>query len=122
MAFTANDLLLTEDEKTLLKKANENLGITDPLTKACTEAESMVTDRLTGYTLSADWKNRLIRAFAQFELYKNAGPVPDEVQKALDQAQRDLDDIREGKYPLLATSDTGSTQADYGSEDKIKPR
>ena len=115
-------LQLTTEKLTLLETANKNATITDPLTKSCNEAESMVNDRTTGYTISADWHNRLVRSIAQFELWKNAGPIPDEVQKSYDQAIADLNDIREGKYPLLANSNTGGRQGSWGSADKIKPR
>jgi|SRR5207302_6533169 len=120
--FAVKELQLTEEKLTLLETANKNLGITDPLTKACAEAESMVNDRTSGYTLTSDWHNRLVRAIAQYELYKNAGPLPDEVQKAYDQTLRELDDIRDGKYPLLAAADTGGAQGNWGSSDKVKPR
>lgn len=122
MAFTPDMLLLTQEKLGLLQTANTNAGISDPLTKACTEAESMVNDRTTGYQLTTDWHNRLVRAIAQFELWKNAGPIPDEVQKAYDQAIQDLGDIRDGKYPLLAKSDTGAGQAQSGSKTYIPPR
>ena|SRR6266480_3632587 len=122
MPFTPDMLLLTQEKLDLLETANSNAGITDPLAKACAEAESMVNDRTSGYTLTSDWHNRLVRAIAQYELYKNAGPLPDEVQKAYDTALRDLDDIRDGKYPLLAAADTGGAQGNWGGSQKINPR
>ena len=122
MAFTTSKLQLTDEKLTLLETANKNAANPTPLTTACAEAESMVNDRTSGYDISANWHDRMCRAIAQFELWKNAGPIPDEVQKAHDQALKDLDDIREGKYPLLAQSDTGGSQSSWGSADKIKPR
>src|SRR5207249_11753092 len=107
MGFTTSKLQLTDEKLALLETANKNTANPTPLTTACAEAESMVNDRTSGYNISADWHNRMCRAIAQFELWKHAGPIPDEVLKAYDQAIQDLDDIREGKYPLLAQSDTG---------------
>src|SRR5881396_577181 len=122
MAFTPDMLQLATEKLILLENANKNETVTDPLGKSCAEAESMVNDRTSGYGISADWHNRMVRAIAQFELWKNAGPIPPEVQKAYDQAIQDLNDIRDGKYPLLAQSDTGGSQARSGSNPKINPR
>ena len=110
-------------EKVLLEltDALANAGYTDPYPSACAEAAATVTRYTSAYSLAAADLQRLERALVLYDLYSHLGSVSDAVKDAYEKAMSELKDIRDGKFPGLASSDSsssGSTGA-WGSRTKL---
>src|SRR5919109_3360835 len=121
MAFVVADLLLTEEKLALLTAALANTGQADPLATAIAEAEATVTRYAAGFPLGEADRKTLVRRLALFNAYGLAGPVPDEIKKAADDAMSELRDIRDGKFARSTETDSGTGGGSYGSDTKIKP-
>lgn len=113
MALTKEQLLLPESELTQLTQALANAGYIEPFTTAGTEAEDVVATYTGAYTLGSGHAARLQRALIIHQLYSLIGAVSEAIQKAYDEAMKELRDIRDGKFPGL-TDANGSTDAQTG--------
>ena len=103
MPFTASDLLLPQSELSQITGALANSGEADPIARVLAECEQTVADYTARYQLTDARRLRLVRGLAPAELYRLAGStVPPQHQSAKDAAMRELQDIRDGKFPDLA--------------------
>jgi hypothetical protein len=121
MPLSREQLGLSEKVLLELRDALSNQGYLEPFTTATDEAAGVVTSYTSAYNLDAQHRNRLERALAVYDLYYKLGSIPEAVQKAYDEAMKELRDIRDGKFPGLASSDgdsAGSTGA-WGSRTKL---
>lgn len=110
MAFTVQDLLLTEERKTQLTSALANLGVVDPLGKVITEAAADVARYIRGYVVADDSQNGWIRVIALEKAYL-AGElgVPEDIASAAKAAREELAAIARGDRPNLPREDLGAT-------------
>ena len=121
MPLTRDQLGLPEKVLLELQDALANAGYVEPFTTAAAEAEAVVTSYTSAYTLAAAHLQRLQRPLVIFDLYSKLGTIPEAVQKAYDEAMKELRDIRDGKFPGLTDasgSSTSSTGA-WGSRTKL---
>jgi ATP phosphoribosyltransferase regulatory subunit HisZ len=122
MPYSDDILLLPETELASLTSALANLGYTDPVAKVITECDQVVTSYTASYALPQDWRDRLIRALAPAELYRLAGPVPDNHKDAADNALKELAAIRDGKFttlPPAVVTPVVTATGKWGSKPKI---
>lgn len=126
--FVAEDLMLGQETLNELTAACSNSGIADPCASAIQLGVSMVDDYTTKYALTDDRYKRLVRALAVYELYRLAGGgVPDAIEKANTAAMRELEGIRDGKFPDLARKGetagaVTATKAAWGSVPRVAMR
>lgn len=124
MALTAQNLLLPDAELRDIQLALANLGYEDPVSRAVSEAESVVDSYTRMYVLPAAWRERLVRPIAIHQLYQLLGRVPEAHQKAFEAAMQELRDIRDGKFADVldpnAPPRTGG--GSWGSEPQVSPR
>lgn len=126
--FTPEDLLLGTDVLDQLTSACANQSVSDPIGRAIATAVGMVDDYTTQYVLTDLRYERLVRALAVCELYRLAGGgVPDAIDQANKAAVRELEAIRDGKFPDLARvgESAGSVtgvKAQWGSQRPIPMR
>lgn len=121
MALTQDQLLLPDAELTALKTALSNAGYPDAIPTAAAEAEAVVTTYTSAFTLSSAHATRLQRPLVIHQLYTLIGAVSEAMQKAYDEAMKELREIRDGKFPGLedAGGSTTSSTGAWGSKTKI---
>lgn len=120
MSLSAEKLLLPDAELTQLKTALANAGYPDAIPTAVTEAEATVARYTGAYSLAEADKDRLGRPLVIHQLYTLIGAVSDAIQKAADDAMKELRDIRDGKFPGLDSADgSNSGEGGWGSKPKI---
>lgn len=126
MPFAASDLLLSDSEITQITDALENSGENDPITRVLAECEQVVADYTARYQLEENRRLRLVRGLAPAELYRLAsGTVPEHHEKARESTMRELEAIRDGKFPDLtpaATQPTPLHGGAWGSQKRIATR
>ena len=106
MNFTQSDLLMSDRELELLTAALASAGQPDPVGQVIGEEAARVGLIAGPYELPEPWLMRLTRALVLFTLYTRTGQaLPDQIKAAYDEAQKDLTDIREGKYQNLLRTD-----------------
>lgn len=122
--FTQDDLLLPPDELSQLHVALANLGAGDPLATAVREATETVAIYTSRYILDDSTWRRLMRPLAIWSLYSQTGQVSETQGKARDGAMKELEGIRDGKFPLPLQDpiSEGAPTGDWGSETKIATR
>jgi hypothetical protein len=123
--LTAEDLLLPTAELDALNAALTNSAATDPIEWAVSEAQQTVKDFTAHYLIPETRQKRLVRALAIHELYRLAGPIPENHAKAYDAAMAELRDIRDGKFTDLAASITTPSPrspGNWGSQTRLAMR
>jgi hypothetical protein len=126
--FTPEDLLLGSDVLDQLTSACANQSISDPIARAISTAVGMVDDYTTQYVLTDLRYERLVRALAVYEMYRLAGGgVPQGIEDANKAAVRELEAIRDGKFPDLArvgeaAGSVTSAKGKWGSQAAIPMR
>jgi uncharacterized membrane protein len=122
MAFTIQDLLLTEERKAQLVAALANLGVADPLAKVVAEAAADVARSTRGYLIDEAASNGWVRVLALEKAYLAAElNVPSDIIKAAIAARDELAAIAAGKRPNLPLANTGETapSGTWGGETRI---
>ena len=105
MAFTIDQLLLSDSRRTRLEQALTNVGMTDPLTALIAEAEEDVARWTGGYTLTDAAKAGWLRAIVLHKAYTAAAlGVPKELQSALDAAKAEMKTISDGKLMAVGSA------------------
>jgi hypothetical protein len=125
--FSEADLALTQDKLSQITRALANRGIADPVQIFVDDAVQMVSDYTAAYALAADRWRRLMRPIALCKIYQSIGELPDAVKKAYDDAVRELEEIRDGKFHNLTPADVplveiATQPASWGSQTKISMR
>ena len=124
MAFTKFDLLLDAAKMAQLTRALSNLNVADPLQYLCDEAGADVARRTAGYVLDALSLRNFNRSLALYRAYSNAGPVPPDVQKNYDAADKELEAIAKGERPNLPRKTDGAAAptGKWGSKTNVPGR
>lgn len=125
MAFTLQDLLLTEERKAQLVAALANLGVADPLGTVITEASADVARSTRGYLVDEAASNGWVRVMALEKAYLAAElNVPADIAKAALAAREELSAIAAGKRPNLPLAIGGETapSGTWGGETRIGVR
>lgn len=128
MSFSVTDLKLPADKIAQIEKALG--GNPADLTAAklqgiCDEAAADVARLSTGYVLDATSITNFIRAIALYRAYGYIGPVPKDVEKNYDAADKELTEISQGKRPNLpkvSTPAQNTISGGYGSNPNIPGR
>jgi hypothetical protein len=121
MPLTRDQFGLAEKVLLELQDALANAGFVEPFTTAAAEAAAVVASYTGAYSLATAHTQRLERALAIFDLYSKLGTIPEAVQKACDEALKELRDIRDGKFSSLqsSTGDTANSTGAWGSRTKL---
>lgn len=121
MPLTRDQFGLPEKVLLELRDALANAGFVEPFTTAAAEAAAVVASYTGAYALAAAHAQRLERALAIFDLYSKLGTIPEAVQKAYDEAMKELRDIRDGKFSGLesSTGDATNSTGNWGSKTRI---
>lgn len=121
MALTRDQFGLPEKVLIELQDGLANAGFVEPFTTAAEEAEAVVSSYTSAYTIAAAHSLRLQRALAVYDLYFKLGTIPESVQKAYDEAMKELRDIRDGKFSGLTDADGGTANSTgaWGSRTKL---
>ena len=95
-------------------------GQPDPVGQVIAEELARVDLIAGAYELPGPWLTRLTRALVIFQLYSRTGQaLPDQIKLNYDEAQKDLTDIREGKYQnflkVTGTMASSSNLPSFGS-------
>ncbi len=126
MPFTSSDLLLSDSELAQITDALENTGENDPIARVLAECEAVVADYTARFELTEARRLRLVRGLAPAELYRLAsGTVPEHHEKMREATMRELEGIRDGKFPDLApaqTQPTPAARAKWGSRTRLRSR
>ena len=129
MAFTVQDLLLSEERAAQLVAALANLGVDDPLQKVVDEAIADVSRYVAGYVISEAARAGWTRVLALHRAYLSAEmTVPEDIQTAFEAVIEELTAIAEGKRPNLplAPTDPGApvvtAAGDWGSQTRVSTR
>ncbi len=121
MIFTTADLLVSDADLAGLTSALSSQAQPDPIAPAIEEARAKVETICDPYDLPEAWLRKLIRALTLYEVYGRIGQqIPSHVKDGYVEAQKDLDDIREGKYSRLLK--TGETPAHAPNEPAVEER
>ncbi len=107
MDFQRSNLLISDAEQNSLTSALASAGQADPIATVITEQVARVTAMTAAYEVPEGWLRSLARALILYDLYSRLGPgkVPDNVKEAYAEAQKDLADLRQGKYRHLLIPD-----------------
>ncbi len=107
MDFQRSNLLISDAEQNSLTSALASAGQADPIATVITEQVARVTTMTAAYNVPESWLRSLARALILYDLYSRLGPgkVPDNVKEACAEAQKDLADLRQGKYRHLLIPD-----------------
>lgn len=124
MSFTADKLMLTDNRREQLTAALANTDLDDPLATCIAEAEADVARFTAGYTIDQSSLDGWIRALALWKAFVVAElGVPEDIQKAYDEAIAELKDIALGKRPNLPRTDdaedNNTSTGNWGSDTKI---
>lgn len=127
MTFLSTDLLVKQDELDGITAALANATITDPIASAIAQAQAQLEVYTGRYVVPDNWQKKLVRALALHDLYAQIGQIPPQRQAAYDAALKELEAIRDGKFPTLeeaepAPGTLSTADGSYGSETKFNPR
>ena len=127
MPFTESDLNLPQAEIDQIKAALVNTGIANAYTNTMTEQEAKVDEYTAAYTIGSDRKRRLWRPLVIHQLYVLIKMVSEDTRKAYEDAMKELEGIRDGKFtttltPAAAPPTPAGGGGKWGSETKISPR
>lgn len=121
-AFTQNKLGISADELNQIADALVGMGQPDSIITACAARDRHVRDTTAKYIVPEPTLQRLWGPLVVWDLYTLLpGEIPNNRQKAYDEAMAELKDIRDGKYPqypLATVQPTGFAQsaAKWGGE------
>jgi phage gp36-like protein len=96
---------------------------TDPVAEEIAAACAKVDTYTSGYILPAALATGYARDIAAFQLGKRLAKSTDEQEKAYDRALKELEDIRDGKFPTLPRDPAATLPAAIlgGSKTNILP-
>lgn len=118
MALTVNDLLLAPDRQAQLTAALATAGDGAPLETLISEAEALVSQAITGYSVATAVQNGWARTLALYQAHVAAEvSVPADLKAAYDRTMDTLEAIAEGRMDNLprSPSDSGA----WGSKTQI---
>ena len=123
--MTPSDLLISQDEIDKITEALANDAAPAPIVSVIAEQTRKVQDYTLKHALSEERLHRLIRPLALFQLYSLLGQVSPALQADHDSAMKELEEIRDGKFPDLALAvpvpaDVASAPARHGSQTRLK--
>ena len=127
MTFTESDLTTDISRKELdgiAKKLVED-GDPEPIATTISEQSRKVADYTRRYVLDEERQRRLIRALVLFELTSRVGSIPDKRQTKYDAAMKELEGIRDGKFPDLqlvspVPSDISPARGAWGGKKRFR--
>lgn len=127
MTFDKTDLLITEAELSGITTALANDTVTTPIETAIAQAQTQVEAYTGRYVVPDNWLKKLVRAVALHDLYAQIGQIPPQRKDAYDAALKELEAIRDGKFPTLeaaepAPGSLSTGEGSYGSETKFNAR
>lgn len=115
MAFTVDQLLLSDERRARLEKALANAGLADPLAQLIGEAAADVARWTGGYTLTDADQAGWIRTLTLHKAFTAAGAgVPKELDAALTAAKAEMKVIADGQLMAVGSAQllrTGRTPA-----------
>jgi hypothetical protein len=113
MNFERSDLLINDAEQNSLTSALASVAQPDPIGPVILEKVDRVAAMTSACRVPAGWLKSLVRALVLYDLYSRLGPgrLPDNVREAYTEAQKDLTDLRDGRYRnlIIPGSDTPNT-------------
>ena len=121
--FAVNQLGLTATEIQDITEALANDDFADPIGDSIREQSAKVSDYTARYIVSDDRRNRLIKPLVMFDLFTKKSQLSDSIEKAFNVAMKELENIRDGKFPELLPADpkpTGLGGGRWGSACKFK--
>lgn len=108
MTFTTDDLLMPDAELAIYQQHLASAGNQDPVGATIAEAVSQVEQACAQYSISGEWKKRMVRAIAVYSLWVRSaagvGNLSEKVKGPYEEAMKDLDRIQQDKYPHLLIS------------------
>lgn len=122
MAFTVDQLALTDDRKEQLQAALANSGLADPLGQCISEAGSEVSRLTAGFVIEEASLNSWTRKIALWNAFVLAElSVPEDIQTAYDDTMKELRAIAAGDRPNLPRTDANPApgKGGWGSKTKI---
>jgi hypothetical protein len=126
MAFEETDLNVSQAEIDDLKAALANTGTTNAFVNAMAETEQKVRTFTSARTVPEETLQRLWRVLVLYALNGLVGPMPPYRKEAADKADKELEAIRDGKfpqYPLITSSDLSvPVIGAWGSGTKVELR
>ncbi len=104
MDFQRAHLLISDAEQNSLTSALASAAQPDPIPAVIAEQVARVEAMTSAWQVPEAWLQSLVRALILYQLYCRLGPgqVPTNIQTAYAEAQKDLADIRDGRYRNLA--------------------
>ena len=113
MTFTKAQLVMSDAEQAALTRQLASTAQPDPIAQVMAEEAARVGLICDAYALPEAWLTRLCRALVVYSLYSRTGAeIPKQAADAYTEAQKDLTDIREGKYQnFLKTTGTMASSA-----------
>lgn len=125
--FTEADLAVSQKWLNDVSAALQNRGLATPIQTTLNECAGKVADYTARYDLPDSRWTRLVRALALHALHIQLGAVPEAVGKGCESAMRELEGIRDGKFPDLVPASepvvTISPQAGaWGGSERISLR
>jgi len=126
MTFTRSDLLVDMSEKELsaLTQKLVELGDPDPITNTITEQQARMERYFHVYVVPDDWQKTILRALVLWRLVQRVGAIQEKRQKSYDEAMKELQGIRDGKFHFLGLktpvpTDVTGYRGRSGSKPKI---
>ena len=122
MAFTVDQLALTDDRKEQLQAALANSTVADPLAQAIAEAVSEVSRLTAGFVIAEASLNSWTRKIALWNAFVIAElSVPEDIQTAYDDTMKELRAIAAGDRPNVprVTTTPAPGKGSWGSNAKI---
>jgi hypothetical protein len=120
-----SDLNISQAELDSITAALANSGVPDPIGNVISEQVQKVEDYTLKFKITDVRQKRLVRPLVLFQLYSLLGQVSAALQRDYDGAMKELEDIRDGKFPDLALdspppADLAPAQAAFGSGRKVR--
>lgn len=122
MAFTKDQLALTDDRKAQLEAALAGTGFADPLAQLIAEATATVARLTTGYVIAEAQQFAWIRTIVLYKAFVPAeGGVPEDIKDDYNDTMTELRAIAAGERPNLEREETDppTGQGAWGSQERI---
>jgi hypothetical protein len=122
MDFQRAHLLISDAEQNALTSALASVAQADPISVVIQEQVARVVAMTAAYQVPEAWLQSLVRALVLHDLYSRLGPgqVPANIQEAYAEAQKDLTDLRQGRYRNLAIA--GAVPPNAPNQPVLMPR
>lgn len=115
LTLTQLNTALTNEQIAQARTQGVTEGAEDPAAEEIAGAISKVETYTAGYTLPGPWATNLARALAAHNLATRLGKPTEDQVRIFDRANKELEDIRDGKFPNLVKDPEG-----IGSTGKVR--